>query len=743
MTRREWGLSCAMLAVATAFVFRMWLFAGRALYWGDTGLYFYPMMRFLRGELRQGVFPLWNPYVLSGTPFLGNPQVWPLYLGTLLLPVMPASVFLTVSCVLHAFLAGLFFFLFLRCGRLRLSLWPSLLGAVAYMFGGYLVGKAQYPNMFQALAYVPLVLWLAERLALRPRLPAALTLGTAVGVQLLAAHAQVTAYTLYLALFYGLFCWVTSAPRPRLASLLGGSLVAGTVALALSCGQWLPTLAARAYSARQALPLENVNRLHLSFAELSNFGLPLRFGSPLRGDYSGPGAFWETACYAGTLTLALALFGVLRGVSASKTRRETLFWLCVFTVGVWLALGLDGGLFRLVYAVVPGMKLFHDPARFLFSASVALSVLAASGLQTAMDGLDARGWGRRASWLGGLAVGLTVLDLSGFVGGIYPLKPVSEIENQATLSRIVPALRADAAVASGAGRILTIDDINADSVLVSWTDFGQTDPQGLARLTDTLLPNSAMSVGLHDAGGYEPLALRDSGGLSRLATELTKAQARGPSGPSQAYTGAASLLAAMGVRFVVAYRPRPLHDIPGLTLLFSLRDGPNTIFVYRNEAFLPRARLYDAWRVVPHTSPADMVEMALREGGGPTPWLRPRIDGPVPAMSASDTVPTPLPLIDDEPDRVSVVVPPSARPRVLMLADTAFPGWRAALDGRPVPVLTADGAYRVVSVPPSARDGRVEFVFRPEPFVLGFYIMGVTLTFLVSYATFYLRRRKL
>ena len=36
---------------------------------------------------------------------------------------------------------------------------------------------------------------------------------------------------------------------------------------------------------------------------------------------------------------------------------------------------------------------------------------------------------------------------------------------------------------------------------------------------------------------------------------------------------------------------------------------------------------------------------------------------------------------------------------ILVLSDNWFPGWEATLDGRPVPVLKADGALRAIGVP--------------------------------------------
>jgi uncharacterized membrane protein YfhO len=56
-------------------------------------------------------------------------------------------------------------------------------------------------------------------------------------------------------------------------------------------------------------------------------------------------------------------------------------------------------------------------------------------------------------------------------------------------------------------------------------------------------------------------------------------------------------------------------------------------------------------------------------------------------------------------------------PSLLVLADQAFPGWVAALDGHPTPVLTADHALRAVYVPPGVH--RVRFSYEPDSFRMG------------------------
>jgi len=52
-------------------------------------------------------------------------------------------------------------------------------------------------------------------------------------------------------------------------------------------------------------------------------------------------------------------------------------------------------------------------------------------------------------------------------------------------------------------------------------------------------------------------------------------------------------------------------------------------------------------------------------------------------------------------------------PALVVVADAYFPGWAATVDGRPAPVLRADGAFVGVAVP--AGDHHVELAYRPPP----------------------------
>jgi uncharacterized membrane protein YfhO len=53
----------------------------------------------------------------------------------------------------------------------------------------------------------------------------------------------------------------------------------------------------------------------------------------------------------------------------------------------------------------------------------------------------------------------------------------------------------------------------------------------------------------------------------------------------------------------------------------------------------------------------------------------------------------------------------------LVLADTWYPGWQAAVDGERVPLYRADYLFRAVEVPPG--EHQVSFTYRPLSVRLG------------------------
>jgi uncharacterized membrane protein YfhO len=72
--------------------------------------------------------------------------------------------------------------------------------------------------------------------------------------------------------------------------------------------------------------------------------------------------------------------------------------------------------------------------------------------------------------------------------------------------------------------------------------------------------------------------------------------------------------------------------------------------------------------------------------------------------------------LQDGPNRVTIRAALDA-PGYLVLADTWYPGWRAAVDGEPVEILRANYAFRAVRL--EAGEHTVEMVYRPTSVLVG------------------------
>src|SRR3990172_12702687 len=218
---------------------------------GDFTEQFYSYAFFRANELLQGRVPLWNPYVLSGSPFIADIQsavFYPLGWVTTLLSgrSFPLRTF-QAEAVFHVFLASAFTYLFLR--RATRSRFAGLVGAVVFSYGGYLTS---YPILQLAILEVqvwfPLIL-LFVHLGTSPQTSSkarggyTIAAGFALGTSILSRHPQASLFVLYgtTAYFvYRLFClWKDNGRRDCLRAL---PMVLGFLALgvALAAVQLLP-----------------------------------------------------------------------------------------------------------------------------------------------------------------------------------------------------------------------------------------------------------------------------------------------------------------------------------------------------------------------------------------------------------------------------------------------------------------------------------------------------------------------
>src|SRR3954465_7121919 len=92
----------------------------------------YAFREFAASTLRAtGHFPLWNPYLFGGMPYIAAMHGDIFYPTFLLRMIMPTDVAMTWGFIIHVFLSGLFTYGFLRA--IGYGFYGSLVGGIAYM----------------------------------------------------------------------------------------------------------------------------------------------------------------------------------------------------------------------------------------------------------------------------------------------------------------------------------------------------------------------------------------------------------------------------------------------------------------------------------------------------------------------------------------------------------------------------------------------------------------------------------
>lgn len=716
------------LTLAAIVLFALWpqLVEGRRLYWGDIDLYFTPSLSFLRGNLRSGIVPLWNPRVFCGTPYVGNPQTWPFYPTSILLFWLTPGAFINWSVGVHLVIAGLGTYFLSRRGC-RLGVGSSLLAATVFMLNGQIVSKEQFPNMVQAIAWLPFLVLGTIRLTDRPTLINSALLGLAAGLELLSAHGQIAAIGSYLCI--GVMgtgiAGKGKIDLKGIGSVIGYALLAGIIALCTAAVQILPMIGFLSDSARENLTLHDANRFYLPFNQVTNFFLPLRHGHPMHGNWTGHGNFWETCVYTGWLPSLLALAGIASAFRHGGSYGPRL-WSAVFLISVWLSLGRNGGLYSLAFHVLPGVRSFHDPARFLAAAALALSLLSAQGADSLIR------WALNAPYHKGtvlivpaavlIIIGYTAHDLGRFDRRIYPTIASGLLHRQQNIEAF--CLR-EPSLKNHQTRLLAPDSSTTWQNFTTYRDYRSGRPDYFGDWYDTGTPNLFMSNGVNDAFGYDPFMPKGSadvaGGLSNDFLD---------SASPKSAQDASRLCAALGVRWVVLYRRSdPEGRYPDFTLwpfIHPERPGLNGLPVpclLFDNLTLGRARVTNSFISSPsRIKYRELVGDSVIGKSGidlSKTVILPKNSGELPGSSLYIL---PVVVHDAGPDSLAMRFK-SKQSGMLVLSDTAFPGWKVWRDGSPCGFIVGDSMFRVVPVPVK---GRYQILMRFEPELFRF---GLFLTF--------------
>jgi hypothetical protein len=639
----------------------------------DIAFIMIPWREAVRRAVHDGEWPLLNRFELCGEPLAAamQPAVYSPFTWIALL--LPAAASFTYTASIAFFIAALGAFLFAReLGRTEMA---SLIAAAIFTFSAPMALQILWPLGF-AWALFPFLL-----LAMRRGKVGLLTV--AFTLVIVAGHPETLLHSVAIASIYGLFVlrnWRAAA----------AVVAAGVLALLLTAVALLPFL--------EAAPQAGEHMVRLKFYA----GNPLRVApgsvkASLLGDVFP--FLRETSplprAEGGSIALALALVAVARVRS-----RETWFFagLLVFA----LLAGINGWPVAQLLHKLPLFDVAIND-RLVSVVPLCLAVLASAVIPSVSEGSGRAGGAPPTPPGPSLTLGMTGVLVVMAIAAPWSVDRVRLIAELAPLAIVVFVRRPQLILALILGQRVLSDGalIPTHRPEIAYPPLALFEP--LANIREpfrivapgqTLVPNIATMYGLEDARG---------------ATAMTFAPLAVPAFPIWP-TGDLTrpMLSMMNVRYAITAVGDPIppgwHEV---TVDHRSR-------LIENERVLPRAFVPRHTRGGEMNADTDFADSAWIEGAGDA------ANGPGTVITTRQG--SQLRLQAD-----------MAAPGYVVVSETAWPGWRAYLDGRRVRTSRANQAFLAVYVPAGHHEVRLRYL--PQSFVLGRTI-SVAVALLLSIGVF-------
>jgi hypothetical protein len=707
----------------------------------------YAFREFAASTLRTtGHFPLWNPYLFGGMPYIAAMHGDIFYPTFLLRMVMPTDVAMTWGFIIHIFLAGLFTFGFLRA--LGYSFYGSLIGGIAYMMSGQIASYVSpgHDGKLFVSALFPLALWILYRGIRGGRSWSWGAFALVIGLCVLSPHPQLLQYTLLACGAYALFlAFATldgvSLPRAQAIKRLAAALGAVVLGLAIGAVQYLPVREYVSWSPRAGGLADYLTATSYAWnpEELLNAYLP-QFSGMLE-NYWGRNGIHLHSDYVGAVVLFLAGAAFI-GLRRDPRRKQIVFWSVALLISLLWSLGSSSPFYHIPYAIVPGTKYFRAPATIFFVGTLAIALLACVGTERFLE--------RRISrrYLIGWLIGAGVITILASVGAL-----TSIAESFVDESRFDRVLANRGALFAGAWRSFFFIALGASlgfavlrgkvsgktaawalAALVAidlWTverlywmfsppakviyatdpiiDMLKAEPQPFRVLSFPVQPSHGRDVFL-TGDGLMTHRIRDM--LGYHGNQIARYNELVGTNSADNRFFAPNVLQLTNTKYF-------LTDIPMLPFVgnTTLVKGPvrnaagDTVYLYRLNADNP----YSWVTPVAVKAPDDQVLATVLN-----PRFEPRraalfdTAANVAASTGVQTLPAALAITTSvrhyEPGKVQIDLSAPAPPgSSLVVSENYYPGWKATVDGKAARIGRADYTFIGIGLPQGARTIELNF----------------------------------
>ena len=722
----------------------------------------YPWKTFSIDLLRNGEFPLWNPYNFSGAPLLANFQSSVFYPLNILYFVFPQITSWTILVMLQPFIAGIFTFLFAR--KIGIGIIGATFSAIAYSYSLFISVFLEYNTIGHVIAWFPLALLSVELLLDKITFWRILLFVVSIVASFFGGHIQIFGFLIDFVFIYMWYRIVVQKWHLRKNIFYVGTMV---FFIALSLGivaiQLLPTIELISNSARVNQDYKFlIEKLLIQPYQVIVLLSPDFFGNPATRNYLLSDSYPGNALYIGFIPFIFSLFAFLLFKKNTFVRYFSLSAIAL------LILFIKSPLTELLYTLNIPLFSTGSPTNAIFLLSFSLAILAGFGFDR---------WIKETSKNQSMII-ISIGMILIFVWGLIALHVIN-ISNKnffyTSVLFIVFVLLYIFYHFFRQTRIntLILYVVLAITIFDLFYFFQKFNPfvpvnfvfpntsileflkkkSGIDRFwgygSANIEANFATQHSLFSIDGYDPLYLKRYGEFiqssldGRIRTKFTR-QTRSDAVIAPGFgeldlssnINRLKVLDLLGVKYVLDRAENGSTERTFPRERFKLAYEKDGWKVFENLKALPRAFLVSDYKVFRNKEEFEKIFFDKDFDPSRTILLEKKPDVEFGHLGGGKvTTLTPPRWMVESYNPNKVIISTSAdSDTLLFLSDTYYPGWRALIDGKETKIYRANYAFRSVFVPKGVH--AVVFEYRPSSFSTGIKVSIISVIVLLGGAYF-------
>lgn len=714
--------------------------------------------------LKSHQWPLWNPYILAGTPLLANFQSAPFSPTNFVYWMFDRLTAWSVQIMLQHFLAAVFTYLLLRAWKV--SKLGSVIGGVIYAFAGFNLIWSQWNGHTLSAAFIPLLLLLVYMWVSEKKWRALPLFSISIAAQILSGYPQVVLYTTLTLGLYWLFLFEEKGGFFLRTIILA---VFGLLGLGLSAFQTLPGKELLNLSQREVEP-HPFEWAFLPFSKVVTFFAPDFYGNHSTQNYWGPQDYTSNTGFVGTISLVLGTFAAL-----SQKTKQIVFLLVLLTLSLVLSFptpvsiflwksglfGLNAAsahralvLFNLSIALLAGFgtDIFRQEKRVPAVKAYLLPVLVIvgfgiwAGIMWRLSSLHPNLYPSTVRGIEKYTVGLRNLAWPGMILiGSFIIVWWGNLKKGKSKTLCVSLLLAliCADLFRFGWKFTPFSPRNTVFPLTPVLDYLSSQAKPFRTTGATVIPiNMRMPYKIETIEGYDAVYPLE---ISRLIASISGGKSGTDPVGRYGIIGDETkpILNLMNVKYDLVIK-RDAQNKPGengsipknfTAEKFQVAFEDKSVAILENKNTLPRAFMVFNYEVAAGNIALDRM-LADTFQFGKTTVLERDLKQNFNSVGKSTV------LFKDYNENSSILGVNTDSDGLLFVSDTYYPGWHVFVDGVEKNIIRADFAFRAVEIPQGVH--QVKFIYKPDSFYSSLKIAGVSALMLIlsSFASWVVGKRK-